>query len=693
MRPDNNRKSNDKFSSKGNNRDFGKKKDFDPEKKPSVFDRAFQDPDKARKQREREELIGPREERVFSKSIDDNNNPKYGSNPLDRKASYTTKEKDKYKERFPQRAAREENTYGDRKPRFGREGKDGERGGYKPRREGSEGGFRGERKEGGYNREGGFNKDKRSGDRNEGGFRGERKEGGYNREGGFNKDKRSGDRNEGGFRGDRNEGGFRGERKEGGYNREGGFNKDKRSGDRNEGGFRGERKEGGYNREGGFNKDKRSGDRNEGGFRGERKEGGYNREGGFNKDKRSGDRNEGGFRGERKEGGYNREGGFNKDKRGGDRNEGGFRGERKEGGYNREGGFNKDRRSSDRNEGGARGERSEVAYNKDRRGAGRTEGGFNKGFKKKDEAPGLKKFEKYIKPENPRIEGMDDYKFKSRFTTFDDQNKAYTARKERGAQNKFDAPDEALENSIKADYNPEAKMPLNKYLSRSGLCSRRDAVEIVKGSRVTVNGETVTEPGYKVQETDVVLLDNKTVQLTADFIYVLMNKPKGFITTLDDPKGRRIISELYQDDIQQRIFPVGRLDRNTTGLILLTNDGDLSNQLAHPKYEIKKIYQVKLEKPVTHPDLQSILDGLELEDGIAAVDQVSYLTSKDEIGIEIHSGKNRIVRRIFEHLGYEVEKLDRVLYAGLTKKNLPKGKWRYLSRQEVINLKHLHKGK
>ncbi len=308
------------------------------------------------------------------------------------------------------------------------------------------------------------------------------------------------------------------------------------------------------------------------------------------------------------------------------------------------------------------------------------------------------KFDKFKKKENKnneagdfRKENIEERKFKSRFTPFADENKVYTSRLNGKQQDKFEGKDKKLEKTLKADYNPDAKLPLNKFIARCGVCSRRDAVELIKSGKITVNKEVLTEPGYKVQEQDVVRMDGKIIRMQIGFVYVLLNKPKGYITTLDDPKGRRIVSDLYEEEIKERIFPVGRLDRNTTGLLLLTNDGDLANQLAHPKYRIKKIYQVKLNKAVSKDHLNQIINGLELEDGIADVDAVSYLESKDEIGIEIHSGKNRIVRRIFEHLGYEVEKLDRVLYAGLTKKNLPKGKWRLLTKQEIINLKHLNK--
>lgn len=232
-------------------------------------------------------------------------------------------------------------------------------------------------------------------------------------------------------------------------------------------------------------------------------------------------------------------------------------------------------------------------------------------------------------------------------------------------------------------------MPLNKFIAHSGVCSRRDAVELIKNGKIAINGKIATEPGYKVQPEDVIQMDGKPLKVQKNLVYVLLNKPKGFITTTDDPKGRRTVMDIFGDNIKERVFPVGRLDRNTTGLLLLTNDGEVAQQLSHPKYENRKIYQVTLDRHVAKADFEQIIKGLELEDGVTQVDQLAYLEKKNEIGIEIHSGKNRIVRRIFEHLGYEVEKLDRVMYAGLTKKNLKRGQWRFLTKQEVINLKHL----
>ncbi|MBS1630563.1 MAG: rRNA pseudouridine synthase [Bacteroidetes bacterium] len=240
-------------------------------------------------------------------------------------------------------------------------------------------------------------------------------------------------------------------------------------------------------------------------------------------------------------------------------------------------------------------------------------------------------------------------------------------------------------------WNTEVKtgpMTLNKYLAHAGISSRRDAASIVKEGRVKVNGATMNEPGYRVQAHDKVTLDGKPIQPQKHFVYVLLNKPKDFITTTEDDKGRRTVMELVAGASDDRLYPVGRLDRNTTGVLLLTNDGDLAQKLSHPKYEHKKIYQVHLNKELTKRDFDQILEGVSLEDGLATVDRLAFLEKKNEIGLEIHSGRNRIVRRIFEHLGYEVEKLDRVMYAGLTKKNVSRGQWRFLTEKEVIALKH-----
>jgi 23S rRNA pseudouridine2605 synthase len=272
-------------------------------------------------------------------------------------------------------------------------------------------------------------------------------------------------------------------------------------------------------------------------------------------------------------------------------------------------------------------------------------------------------------------------RFKKQFDNENPHEKAYAARGN-GKEN-----EEVL--NREADLEGQL-MPLNKYIAHCDICSRRDAVILIKEGKVTVNGELVVEPGHKVTIDDTILLNGKKLTVQKNLIYILMNKPKGFITTTDDPKGRRTVMEMVEDLIEERVFPVGRLDRNTTGLLLLTNDGELTQKLSHPKHEIKKVYKATLDKNLSKDDFEKIKQGVVLEDGKADVDQLEYLDSKNEIGMEIHSGKNRIVRRIFESLGYEVEKLDRVMYAGLTKKNILRGKWRFLTKQEIINLKHLH---
>ncbi|HLZ89998.1 MAG TPA: pseudouridine synthase [Puia sp.] len=237
------------------------------------------------------------------------------------------------------------------------------------------------------------------------------------------------------------------------------------------------------------------------------------------------------------------------------------------------------------------------------------------------------------------------------------------------------------------------QLPLNKYIAHGGVCSRRDAAELIRQGKVTVNGQLVTEPGTKVLPTDTVKFNGKKVTISRNFVYVLLNKPKDYITTTDDPQGRRTVLDLIRPATTERVFPVGRLDRNTSGVLLLTNDGDLAQKLAHPSHEIKKIYHVVLDKPLTKADFEKIIGGsIMLEDGPALVDVLAYADPKDktQIGLEIHSGRNRIVRRIFEHLGYDVRGLDRVMYAGLTKKNVQRGKWRLLTEKEVRILKYLN---
>ena len=231
---------------------------------------------------------------------------------------------------------------------------------------------------------------------------------------------------------------------------------------------------------------------------------------------------------------------------------------------------------------------------------------------------------------------------------------------------------------------------LNKYIAHAGICSRREADMHIGLGVVKVNNKVVTEMGYQVQPNDVVHFDGKRISPEKK-AYVLLNKPKGFITTTRDEKGRKTVMDLVARATKSRIVPVGRLDRPTTGLILFTNDGDLAKKLTHPSSEIKKLYHVVLDKSLSSSDLSAIRRGIELDDGFIKADQASYVhgASKREVGLELHSGKNRIVRRIFEHLGYEVVALDRVVFAGLTKKDLPRGHWRHLNQQEINNLSML----
>ncbi len=249
--------------------------------------------------------------------------------------------------------------------------------------------------------------------------------------------------------------------------------------------------------------------------------------------------------------------------------------------------------------------------------------------------------------------------------------------------------------SKKTDSKPpvaESLFPirLNKFVAHCGICSRREAAELVKSGKVTVNDSVQSNPAFEVTEKDKVFYEGKQIKLHQKLFYILLNKPKNIITTLNDERGRKTVFDLIKQEISDRIYPVGRLDRNTTGLLLLTNDGDLAHKLTHPSHKMKKIYHATLDKNLSKADMERILLGVKLDDGIAEVDGLEYANDKkNEVGIEIHSGKNRIVRRIFEHLGYETIKLDRVYFAGLTKKNIPRGKFRHLTDKEIIQLKHL----
>ncbi len=241
--------------------------------------------------------------------------------------------------------------------------------------------------------------------------------------------------------------------------------------------------------------------------------------------------------------------------------------------------------------------------------------------------------------------------------------------------------------------NSNEEMPLNKYLAHCGVTSRREAADVIKKGLVIVNGKLITEPGHKVTDKDEVKVNGKKIFIQKELVYILLNKPKDYITTSSDPQGRKTIMDLMKGVATQRIYPVGRLDRNTTGVLLLTNDGELTQKLSHPSFQVKKVYEVTLDKPLEKKDFEKMLNGITLEDGFIAPDALGYTDPKDKkgVGIEIHSGRNRIVRRMFESLGYDVKGLDRVLFGNLTKKNVDRGKWRYLNEKEVRLLKFLNK--
>lgn len=239
---------------------------------------------------------------------------------------------------------------------------------------------------------------------------------------------------------------------------------------------------------------------------------------------------------------------------------------------------------------------------------------------------------------------------------------------------------------------PTEQMPLNKYIAHCGICARRDAALLVRDGKVRVNNVVVTEPGFKLGDNDEVTISGKKLFPARNLVYILLNKPKDFITTSEDTHGRKTVMDLVKSATNERIYPIGRLDRNTTGVLLLTNDGELTQKLSHPSFEVRKTYEVKLDKPLTKAHFDKIVAGVKLEDGMVYIDALAFADPKDKsiIGIEIHSGRNRVVRRIFESLGYDVRNLDRVMFANLTKKNVDRGKWRFLKEKEVRLLKFMN---
>lgn len=313
-------------------------------------------------------------------------------------------------------------------------------------------------------------------------------------------------------------------------------------------------------------------------------------------------------------------------------------------------------------------------YNRDNQDGG-NRGGYSRGYDNNRGGYDRNSDYRSRKPSfsSDRREG--DYGRPYRRRTEDyDPNAKYSKRKQIEYKQQFVDPNEPIR--------------LNKYLANAGVCSRREADEFIETGAVTVNGEIVKELGTKVKRSDEVKFNGELVSIEKK-VYVLLNKPKDCVTTMDDPQERQTVMDFVKNACDERIYPVGRLDRKTTGVLLLTNDGDLASKLTHPKYDKKKIYHVTLDKNIVKADLEKIAEGIELEDGLIKADEVGYTDEfkRNQVGIEIHSGKNRIVRRIFESLGYRVTKLDRVYFAGLTKKGLRRGQWRYLSEQEVSFLK------
>ncbi|WP_454948140.1 pseudouridine synthase [Capnocytophaga leadbetteri] len=320
----------------------------------------------------------------------------------------------------------------------------------------------------------------------------------------------------------------------------------------------------------------------------------------------------------------------------------------------------------------------------------RSEEGFkrNEGYKRNDD---FKKNDGFRK--NDGFKKNNEYKRNEGFNRNDNFSRNERFNRNEGYRKPYKKPyGNYQSNTPSVEYAPApaTEIRLNKYIADAGICSRRNADMYISAGNVTVNGEVMTTLGYRVKPTDEVRFDGKLLS-SEKKEYILLNKPKGFITTTNDEKGRKTVMDLVANATNARILPVGRLDRATTGLLLLTNDGELTKKLTHPTHGVRKIYHVILDRKLEYKDFIAIEQGLELEDGFIQVDEISYVDQKpkNEIGIKIHSGRNRIVRRIFEHLGYQVDKLDRVVFAGLTKKDLPRGHWRRLTQQEVINLRNM----
>ena len=448
------------------------------------------------------------------------------------------------------------------------------------------------------------------------------------------------------------------------YQSRGGYGNSNRGGyqPRQQGGYQSRPQQGGYrprynnnDEQGGYQPRQQGGyqPRQQGGYQSRSQQGGYgNNRGGYGRPQGGGyGNNRGGGYGRPQQGGYgNNRGGYGRPQGGGyGNNRGGGYGRPQQGGYgNNRGGYGRPQGGGyGNNRGGGYGRPQQGGYGNNRGGYGRPQGGGygnNRGGGFRQHTPGY------------------------------DPNAKYSMKK------RIEYKEENID--------PTEPLRLNKFLANAGVCSRREADEFIQAGLVTVNGEVVTELGTKILRTDEVKFHDAPVTLEKK-VYVLLNKPKDYVTTSDDPQQRKTVMDLVKDVCPERIYPVGRLDRNTTGVLLLTNDGDLASKLTHPKFLKKKVYHVHLDKNLTAHDMDQIREGITLEDGEIKADAVEYADDRDkaQVGIEIHSGKNRIVRRIFESLGYRVTKLDRVQFAGLTKKNLRRGDWRFLTEKEVDMLR------
>lgn len=340
--------------------------------------------------------------------------------------------------------------------------------------------------------------------------------------------------------------------------------------------------------------------------------------------------------------------------------------------------FNQDNSSSGKSRSGTRQNRE---GDEERRFRPKPEGIRNERYIKRERTSGAEKPERHVNRGNKKEQ--DDTSRKP-FNKRNEEREGPSRHHGKKPRRVIARPGKYKNHQSPNDASGKVRIRLNRYVANAGICSRREADQHIKAGHVTVNGKVVKEMGTKVHPTDEVAFKGRILQ-RQEKIYILLNKPKDYLTTTDDPEGRKTVLELIKDATKKRVYPVGRLDRNTSGLLLLTNDGEITKKLTHPSYKVPKVYDVELDKSISQDELQQLVDGVQLSDGFESADAISFPDpeNKKRVGVEIHSGKNRIVRRLFEHLGYDVKRLDRVLFAGLTKKNVKRGHWRYLTKKEI----------